>query len=130
MFFMVLGAGDIESARNIFHYLAFWSFDIVGLQETLAFLGLSNPESYEAHTIATINLSPQSLLLHHPITVQDGLTSLGSKSTKQSSQWVVEVPRVGGRQQLCRMFVRSPNRQVTQCCNDSKAHSLSMQQCS
>jgi hypothetical protein len=58
MFFMVLGAGDIESARNIFHYLAFWSFDIAGLQETLAFLGLSSLESCEAHTIATVNFSP------------------------------------------------------------------------
>jgi hypothetical protein len=58
MFFMVLGAGDIESARNIFQYLAFWSFDIAGLQETLAFLGLSSLESCEAHTIATVNFSP------------------------------------------------------------------------
>jgi hypothetical protein len=94
MFFMVLGAGDIESARNIFHYLAFWSFDIAGLQETLAFLGLSSPESCEAHTIATVNFSPPIITAAspHPIAVQDGLTSLGSKSTKQSSQWVVEVP--------------------------------------
>jgi pyruvate kinase len=43
------------SARNMLHYLAFRQFDIRGIQETLAMLGLSSLGRTEAHVLASVD---------------------------------------------------------------------------
>src|SRR5262245_8154438 len=42
-------------ARNMLHYLAFRQFDIRGIQETLATLGLSSLGRTEAHVLASVD---------------------------------------------------------------------------
>lgn len=108
-------------------YSIIWLFGHLTLLDCRRLLPFLVYQVWRAVKLTQLLLSisvPQSLLPHQPIAVQDGLTSLGSNSTKQSSQWVVEVPRVDGKQQLCRMFVRSPNRQVTQNVTMTQKHTL------
>ncbi len=96
-----------ESARNLVHYMAFRSFDVAGVQDTLASLGLSSLESCEAHTRASVNLvlsCLESLAQRQPLAMEeeeeDGLSlssrMVQNKATRRSTSYpgsLADLPR-------------------------------------
>jgi len=96
-----------ESARNLVHYMAFRSFDVAGVQDTLASLGLSSLESCEAHTRASVNLvlsCLESLAQRQPLAMEeeeeDGLSlssrMVQNKATRRSISYpgsLADLPR-------------------------------------